>query len=105
VSKIGRLDEKDLEAFRLVIERTGHPTADEFLRHLQFAVDLYRPAFDEEKGGDYVVQTRFLWREIFNKEIDVREQIIRPAIQRRQDAFQSDAGDSRVMARLRNLKR
>ena len=57
VSKLQRLDEKDLEAFRLVIRKTGHPTAEEFKRHLQLAVDLYRPRFDEEKGGDMFAQT------------------------------------------------
>ena len=41
VSKLQRLEEKDLQAFKLVIARTAHPTEDEFAHHLQEAVDLY----------------------------------------------------------------
>ena len=39
VSKLQRLEEKDLEAFKLGIAKTGHPTEEEFTRHLQKAVD------------------------------------------------------------------
>jgi hypothetical protein len=38
-----RLEEKDLEAFRIVIEETGHPTAAEFKEHLQLAADISAP--------------------------------------------------------------
>jgi len=103
VSKIGRLEEKDLEAFRLVISKTGHPTASEFARHLQLAVDLYRPNFDEEKGSDYTTQTKILWAEIFHDEIDPRSEIIRPALARRQAQYDADAGDPAWKERLRNL--
>ena len=103
VAKLGRLEEKDLEAYRLVIRKTGHPTADEFKRHLQLAVDLYRPNFDEERGSDYTTQTRILWQEIFGGTIDVRGEIIRPALARRQAEFDADAGDPRWKERLRNL--
>ncbi len=102
-SKIGRLEEKDLEAFRLVIRKTGHPTAEEFKRHLQLAVDLYRPNFDEESGSDYTTQTQVLWREIFEDDIDVRTEIIRPAVARRQAEYDADAGDPRWKERLRRL--
>ncbi len=103
VSKIGRLEEKDLEAFRLVIRKTGHPTAAEFSTHLQMAVDLFRPNFDEERGSDYLTQTRILWREIFGGDIDPRTEIIRPALARRQAQYDADAGDPRWKERLRNL--
>ena len=83
VSKLQRLEEKDLEAFRKVIARTGHPTEAEFLRHLQKAVDLYRPKFDEEsQRGDMMANTRLLWRELWGRAIDPRAEIIRPAIER-----------------------
>lgn len=105
VSKIGRLEEKDLEAFRLVIRKTGHPAAAEFARHLQLAVDLFRPNFDEENAADYTMQTRVLWREIFQADIDVRAEIIRPALARRQAQYDADAGDPAWKERLRNLGR
>jgi hypothetical protein len=103
VSKVGRLEEKALEAFRLVIRKTGPPTAAEFAQHLQLAVDLYRPNFEEEQGSDYTTQTRFLWREIFQGEIDLRTEIIRPALARRQAQYDADAGVPAWKDRLRNL--
>jgi len=103
VAKLGRLEEKDLEAYRLVIGKTGHPTASEFKAHLQLAVDLYRPNFDEEHGADYTTQTAALWREIFGTSIDVRAEIIRPALERRKAHYDADAGDPRWKERLRHL--
>ena len=38
IAKLHRLADKDLDAFRLVIARTGHPTEDEMRRELQFAL-------------------------------------------------------------------
>lgn len=103
VAKVGRLEEKDLEAFRLVIRKTGHPTAVEFAKHMQLAVDLFRPNFDEERGSDYLTQTQVLWDEIFHDKIDVRAEIIRPALARRQAQFDADAGDPAWKDRLRKL--
>ncbi len=103
VAKVGRLEEKDLEAFRLVIRKTGHPTAAEFAKHMQLAVDLFRPNFDEERGSDYLTQTQVLWDEIFHDKIDVRAEIIRPALARRQAAYDADAGDPAWKDRLKNL--
>jgi hypothetical protein len=102
-SKLQRLEEKDLEAFRLVINRTGHPTEQEFRLHLQKAVDLYRPKFDEESArGDMLLNTRVLWQTLWRKEIDVRAEIIRPALERQRHDY--EAGDPSLKTRLANLK-
>ncbi|MBI3851995.1 MAG: hypothetical protein HY298_17190 [Verrucomicrobia bacterium] len=101
VSKLQRLDPKDIQAFKLVMERTGHPTEEEFGAHLQKAVDLYRPKFDEETArGDMMMNTRLLWQTLWNKEIDVRAAIIRPALAR----SRHDDGDPTLKTRLANLK-
>jgi len=100
-SKISRLEEKDLEAFRMVIRGTGHPTVVEFKQHLQLAVDLYRPKFDEEAGGDMFSNTKRLWRTIFGGSIDIRREIIVPALERRRREY--ERGDPKLKERLRNL--
>lgn len=83
IGKLDRLEPKDLLAFRRVRELTGHPTAEELQRELQNAVDLFRPGFDEESPNRYPENTRQLWREIFGREIDIRRDIIEPALARR----------------------
>jgi hypothetical protein len=102
VSKLQRLEEKDLNAFRIVIEKTGHPTEEEFARHLQLAVDLYRPKFDEESArGDMMMNTRILWHTLWGKEIDVRARIIRPALERAEREYREM--DSTLKDRLGKL--
>lgn len=83
VSKIKRLEEKDLQAFRLVRAKTRHPTEEELLVALRRIVDVYRPSFDEEAVGDPRHNTVVLWRELFGKTINVAEQIIAPALEQR----------------------
>jgi hypothetical protein len=103
VSKLQRLEEKDLNAFRLVVEKTGHPTEEEFARHLQLAVDLYRPKFDEESArGDMLMNTRLVWQTLWAKDIDVRARIIRPALERAEHEYR--AADPTLKTRLANLK-
>ena len=87
IAKLNRLDEKDLEAFRLVIRKTGHPTEPEMIRELQNAVDLFRPSFDEENASDLVNNTRRLWPIIFGREIDPRAEIIAPALAKRRAGY------------------
>jgi hypothetical protein len=91
VSKINRLDEKDLAAFKLVREKTGHPTEDDLLLALRRIVDIFRPAFDEESTGNPLHNTQILWRELFRKEIDVRTSIITPALEERRSNYRDDS--------------
>jgi hypothetical protein len=103
VSKLARLDDKDVEAFRLVIGLTEHPTEEEFTGHLQRVVDLYRPRFDEEgSSNDIFANTRRLWQTLWHKEIDVRDRIIRPALERLRHDYEQ--GDPALKTRLANLK-
>jgi hypothetical protein len=103
VSKLQRLEEKDVEAFKIVIAKTGHPTEHEFIHHLQKAVDLYRPKFDEETAhGDMLANTRELWKTLWNKEIDVRAAIIRPALAR--SVHDYEPPEANLKTRLANLK-
>lgn len=87
IGKLDRLDAKDLKAFERTIQLTGHPTADELKHELQNAVDLFRPAFDEDAPNRYPENTRSLWRELFHSVIDVRQEIIEPAIARRKRGY------------------
>ena len=87
IGKLDRLDAKDLKAFERIQQLAGHPTAEELRRELQNAVDLFRPAFDEDSPNRYPENTRRLWREIFHAEIDIRRDIIEPAMARRKEGY------------------
>jgi hypothetical protein len=69
IAKLNRLEEKDLEAFRVVRRKTGHPTEEELIYELQLAVDLFRPDFDEEKGHDMAENCRQLWPIDYKQEL------------------------------------
>lgn len=91
VSKIKRLEEKDLRAFRLVREKTGHPSEAEMIQALQRVVDIFRPSFDEESSGNPAYNTQVLWHELFSKTIDVPAIIIAPALMERRRAYGEEA--------------
>ena len=104
IAKLHRLEEKDLRAFRLVIERTGHPTEDEMRRELRASVDLYRPNFDEELIGDITTNTRVLWLELWKKDINVRQEIIAPALAVRRQGYADDLPRADYRDDLRSLE-
>ncbi|MBX3732151.1 MAG: hypothetical protein KF791_06110 [Verrucomicrobiae bacterium] len=87
IGKLDRLEPKDLEAFRRVRELTGHPTAGELQHELQNAVDLFRPGFGDDSPNRYPENTRQRWRELFGQGIDIRRDIIEPAIARRRVGY------------------
>jgi hypothetical protein len=87
LDKLNRPEEKDLTAFKRVIQITGHPDAEELKGELRAAVDLFRPAFDDESPNKYAENTRRLWRELFNADIDVRAEIIAPAMDLRRRGY------------------
>ena len=87
IAKLNRLDDKDVRAFRAVMDKTGHPTEAELIYELQLAVDLFRPSFDEEQGHDMANNCRRLWPLIYGREIDPRKEIIAPALQKRKEGF------------------
>jgi hypothetical protein len=93
IAKLNRLEEKDLEAFRVVLRKTGHPTEEELIRELQFAVDLFRPGFDEENAADLTNNTHRLWPLLYGRAIDVRKEIISPALQKRREGYGLPARD------------
>ncbi len=97
IGKLDRLEPKDLQAFRRVRELTGHPTAEELQHELQNAVDLFRPAFDDDSPNRYPENTRRLWRELFGQEIDIRRDIIEPAIARRKLGYGEPPPDYKSM--------
>ncbi len=90
---MSRLDSKDLLAFQRVRELTGHPTEDELRSELQIAVDLFRPAFDHDSPNRLPDNTRELWRQLFDRDIDVRSEIIEPALERRRKGFGEEPPD------------
>lgn len=87
VSQIQRLDEKDLRAFHVVREKTGHPTEDDLRAALRRVVDIYRPSFEEESASDAKHNTQLLWRNLFGKSINVGTEIIAPALAERRKNY------------------
>jgi hypothetical protein len=99
IGKLARFDPKDLTAFRRVIAATGHPTADELKLELQYAVDLFRPNFNEESPNRFRENTEQLWREVFQQPIDVQREIIEPAIARRKQGYGEESSDDKGILR------
>lgn len=83
ISKVNRLAEKDLNAFKLVIEKTGHPTEAELIREFQAAPDLFFIGFyNPFAGGSYWGRTEQLWQDLWGRTVDVQREILDPAYAR-----------------------
>ncbi|MDA1272447.1 MAG: hypothetical protein O2960_00135 [Verrucomicrobia bacterium] len=100
IAKLNRLYEKDLEAFRVVLRKTGHPTEAELIHELQMAVDLFRPSFEEEQGHDMANNCRRLWPLIYGREIDPRTEIIAPALKKRREGYGEPTRDYKQELRV-----
>jgi hypothetical protein len=92
VDNIKRLEQEHLDAFDLATRGTDKvPTEDELKAALMNVVDMYRPPFPEEYwAGDPVENTRRLWWYLYGHDIDVRKEIIVPAIKSRQEIWGED---------------
>lgn len=79
LGKLHRLDEKDLKAFRLVIEKSGHPTEAEMVQELRECHEKFRPKFNGTRS-DYHRNTERLWPAIYGHAIDVSKTIVQPVL-------------------------
>jgi hypothetical protein len=82
IRKLNRLAEKDVRAFRLVIDETGHPTDAELIAELRVCPELFSfaamPLFDGG-GGSFRGNVDALWPQFFGRKIDVEKEILIPA--------------------------
>lgn len=91
-SKLRRAEPKDIEAFRAVIEGSGHPTEVEFI---QLCIENYRdfearlktaPSHLPEvvPSHDLRSNTVGLWQAVWDRSIDIDREITKPALQQLQ---------------------
>jgi hypothetical protein len=80
LAKLRRLDEKDLRAFELVREKTGHPTEEELIGELRDAYDLFYFQRDGRKSLLWS-NTEKLWPRLFGHAVDVPACIIQPVLE------------------------
>jgi hypothetical protein len=91
-SKLRRTEMKDIEAFHLVIERTGHPTEAEFI---QLSIENYRdfePRLETAPShlpnvvpsSNLRSNTVRLWQAVWNRSIDIDREIREPALEQLQ---------------------
>jgi len=88
IAKLHRYEAKDLEAFKMVLARTGFPTAEELLAELRANHRLFKKQershanmpsqFPESKIAQAVPK---LFTELYGKRINVRRDILLPAEQ------------------------
>jgi hypothetical protein len=79
LAKLRRLDEKDIRAFNLVLEKTGLPTQEQLIDELRASYDLFYFQMDGRKSGLWE-NTEKLWPRVYGREIDVRAEVIQPVL-------------------------
>ena len=78
-------DEKDLRAFELVREKTGHPSENELLEELKASYDVFYIEVGGRKSALWE-NTEKLWPRLFGRDIDVRREIIEPVLNQMAEA-------------------
>jgi hypothetical protein len=108
-SKLRRAEPKDIEAFRLVIEHTGHPTEAEFMRLCTENYRDFEPRRRSAQGHlpsvvpshDLRKNTLRVWQAVWARPIDIDRDIIRAALERVQGEWADyDPSLARELARL-----
>ena len=77
LAKLRRLDEKDIRAFQLVLEKTSRPSEEELIRELRASYDVFYYQKNGRKSALWE-NTEKLWPRNFGREVDVRAEIIQP---------------------------
>ena len=91
-SKLRRLEAKDIEAFKRVIDATGHPTQTEFLNICQENYRDFEPRAKEHGAPSHMPRivpewdirrnAVRLWRLVWSRGIKIDEEITKPIVQR-----------------------
>lgn len=79
LGKLRRLEEKDILAFELVREKTGHPTDEQLILELRASFDQFYIQKNGQKSALWE-NTEKLWPRLFLREIDARREIIEPVL-------------------------
>jgi len=103
-AKMHRLEEKDLEAFKMVRKQTGHPSPEEML---EIGRENFRDFLPLHKGVEHLVSsvrpskireniTR-IWQEIYQRKISINQEIIVPGDLEASAALPEDTGRLKKM--------
>ena len=79
LAKLRRLEEKDLRAFLLVIQKLDGPTEDELLHELKESYDLFSLQVGGRKSALWE-NTEKLWPRLYARTINVQMEIIQPVL-------------------------
>ena len=79
LAKLRRLEEKDLRAFLLVLQKMDGPTEDELLRELKESYDLFYRQVGGRKSALWE-NTEKLWPRLYGRAINVQNEIIQPVL-------------------------